>query len=176
MEGKSVLKDLYDSYKKHDAHVRKLEAELEETQRKLCKLRKNGGWYNRCLVPLAKLLAKKLKMTYSIYGPFGLGAETTIYFFPRRRAGNITRDEHYSITLHPATRNHHDWKTSFAETFYFTYNTGEQKEEYAPGTLGEMNGFNNVEAELPDDMDAIVEIVKSNHFVPGRNEDAQAVH
>ena len=29
MEGKSVLKDLYDSYKKHDAHVCRLEAELD---------------------------------------------------------------------------------------------------------------------------------------------------
>ena len=164
--GESILQGIYEGYRLHSEKQRKLETVIEKNEQKLKLLRKQGGWYQQCLVPLAKRLSKVLAMPHKIYGPFGLGATTTIYFFPQKNGGDIVHDENYSITLHPATRNYNDWRLHFDETFYFTYDTGEKKEEYAPGTIGEMNGFNNVEAELPDDLDAIVEIVKRNHFDP----------
>lgn len=168
--GESILQSIYEGYRLHSEKERKLEASIEKNEQKLKRLQRQGGWYQQCVVPLAKQLSQALAMPHRIYGPYGLGATTTIYFFPRKKAGNITKDENYSITLHPATRNHYNWQLHFDETFYFTYDTGEKKEEYAPGTLGAMNGFNNVEAELPDDLNAIMEIVKSHHYVPQKEE------
>lgn len=164
-----MLNELYEKYREHGAKERKIEALIAKHQKRLKKLQEKGGWYQQVLVPLAEALSKELNMPYDIYGPFGLGSETSIYFFPSGEIGSIVKEDTYSITLHPSSRPHDDWQTPFEDCFYLTYNTGEKKNEYPEGTIGYLNGFNNVEAELPDDLDKVLEIIRKN-FVEGKEE------
>lgn len=164
-----MLNELYAKYREHGAKERKIEALIVKHQKRLRKLQEKGGWYRQVLVPLAEALSKELNMPYEIYGPFGLSSETSIFFFPSGKIGNLAKEDTYGITVHPSSRPHDDWRTPFEDCFYLTYNTGEKRNEYQEGTIGYWNGFNNVEAELPDDLDKILEIVKKN-FVGGCKE------
>ena len=156
-----MLNELYAKYQEHGAKERKIEALIAKHQKRLKKLQEKGGWYQQVLVPLAEALSKELNMPYDIYGPFGLGCETSVYFFPSGKIGDIVKEDTYSITVHPSSR---PWQTPFEDRFYLTYNTGEETNEYPEGTIGHWNGFNNVRAELPDDLDKILEIVKKNYI------------
>lgn len=164
-----MLEEFYKNYREHDAKVRKLKALIAKHQARLRRLNSEEGWYAQVLVPLAEALSKEPNMPYEIYGPFGLSSETSIYFFPSGKIGNIVKDDTYGITLHPSSRSTDDYSIPYADRFYLTYNTGEKKNEYPEGTIGYLNGFNNVEAELPDDLTKILEIVKKN-FVGGYKE------
>ena len=164
-----MLEELYAKYREHGAKEKKLEALIAKHQKRLKKLQEKGGWYQQVLVPLAEALSKELNMPYDIYGPFGLGCATSIYFFPSGKIGSIVKEDTYSITLHPSSRPTDDYSIPFEDRFYLTYNTREKKNEYPEGTIGYLNGFNNVEAELPDDLTKILEIVKKN-FVEGEKE------
>lgn len=165
-----MLEELYGSYREHGAKIRKIEASIEKQEVQLKKLKRKSGWYNQVIEPLAKQLSKELGMPYEIYGPFGLGSETSIFFFPGGKVGSITKLDTYGITLHPASRHCEDWKVPYEERFYLSYNTGEKRNDYPEGTIGYLNGFNNVEAELPDSMEEIIKIIKS-HFVAGHKEE-----
>ena len=158
-----MLEELYKNYREHGAKKRKIEALIAKRQKRLKKLQKKGGWYQQVLVPLAEALSKELNMPYEIYGPFGLSSETSIYFFPSGKIGDIVKEDTYGITLHPSFRPTDDYSIPFEDKFYLTYNTGETKNEYPEGTIGYLNGFNNLEAELPDDLDKILEIIRKNY-------------
>ena len=164
----NVLSEIYKHYGEHGKKEERLEKLILKHQRTLKKLQDKGGWINLCLVPLANKISERLHMPYEIYGPFGLGAETSIYFYPNGKVESLMKAETYGITIHPACR---DGEGSFADRFYFSYNTGEKRNLYAQGTIGEMNGFNNVEAPLPDDLDVIVEIILKNHHVPSNEKE-----
>lgn len=159
-----MLSELYAKFIEQDRKEQRLEKLILRHKRALQKLQERGGWWNCCLIPLADKLSEILNMPYKIYGPFGLGAETSIYFFPDGKCGDIVKSDTYGITLHPAYK---DGEGSCAERFYLTYNTGERTNTYPEGTIGYWNGFNNVEAPLPDDIDKVVEIVKKN-FCAGK--------
>ena len=165
-----MLEELYASYRKHGAKVRKIQDSIAKQQARLQKLENKSGWYQQVLVPLAERLSKELNMPYEIYGPFGLGSEVSIYFFANGVKGNICEEDVYGITLHPASRHCEDWKVPYEDRFYLTYNTGEKRNYYAEGTIGWLNGFSNVEAELPDSVEEIIKIVKS-HFIAGNKEE-----
>jgi len=157
-----MLQEIYDGYKAHAAKEAKEERLIALHQKRLRKLENKGGWCNLVLKPLAQKISEALGgMPYEIYGPFGLGAETSVYFFPSGVIGDITKAENYGITLHPHFR---EGEGSPEERFYLSYNTGERRNDYPRGSIGWLNGFNNVEAPLPDDLDTIVEIVRSHHL------------
>lgn len=164
-----MLEELYAKYREHGAKERKIEALIVKHQKRLKKLQEKGGWYQQVLVPLAEALSKELNMPYDIYGPFGLGSETSIFFFPSGKIGSLVNEDTYGITLHPSFRPTDDYSIPFEDRFYLTYNTGEKINEHPEGTIGCLNGFNNMEAELPDDLEKILEIVKKN-FVEGIKE------
>ena len=52
------------------------------------------------------------------------------------------------------------WKINEDNTEYLVYDTGEKKSGYHPNSLGAMNGFDNVEAILPDTIEEVWEIMK----------------
>lgn len=165
-----MLEELYAAYREHGAKVRKLQASIDKQQARLKKLESKSGWYRQILVPLAEQLSRELKMPYEIYGPFGLNCETSIYFFANGVKGDICKEDVYEITLHPASRYTGDWTVPYEDRFYITYNTGERNNDYPEGTIGYLNGFNNVAAELPDSMEEIIKIIKS-HFIAGHKEE-----
>ena len=161
-----MIQSLYENYSIQHEAIRakraRLEALIEAHERALKKLdRMEKGWKELVVEPLAKILSEKMgNLPWKIYGPFGLGCETTIYLFPTD-VHNIVKGETHSITVHP--------QISISDgnvNIYLTYNTGEVVDRYEKGTIGYMNGFNNVEAKLPDSIDEVVKLLV--HYVPSK--------
>jgi hypothetical protein len=144
-----------DIKKKYLANRKKHKEKKEILERKITKLQKelsgleSYSWVDELVVPLAKKLSDRFKKEYEIYGPFGLRADTTIY---------LLDDPSKSITEQPVLRLSLIPKDlSQGELFY---ETGEQSNEYQKGSIGYLNGMNNVEKKLPDDFEEIVKLVK----------------
>lgn len=149
-----MLQEIYGEYeKKHTEYKEKcerLERLIEKHTESLKKLEmKRIGWYEGMVVPFAEAIAKRLEIPYKIYGPFGMCAKTTVYFFPGN-GRDITKDETYSITIQPEGKE-------------LYYETGEKVNRYHRNTIGDMNGMNNVTAPLPDDMESIIALLRHAH-------------
>ena len=108
------------------------------------------------ITPLAKLIKSRCGFkAYEIYGPFGISCETSIYF------SNVGKDNHiaicdvetWSITLQYAY-------DKVGNLSHLEYWTGEMTKDYAPGTIGYLNGLNNVYKELPMDIDTIISLLR----------------
>lgn len=150
---------IYEEFNKqqaeYNARVQRLEKLIAAHKKTLRKLEHEGkGWIEGVLYPLAKRISGELNgMPWEIYGPFGLSCETTVYFFPGD-GRDICKDETYGITLYP--------QMSEEKGFYLTYDTGKRTNNYPEGSIGWMNGFHHVQAELPDDISEIVALL-SHH-------------
>ena len=132
-----------------EEQIAKLEKELEETEHSYV------NWIDGILIPLAKELMKRKGLKYfEIYGPFGLSCETSVYMANERngaayggRSGEskipICEVDTWSLTVRP------DMK----------YRTDETLDKYPRGSIGELNGWNDVYQELPDDIDEIVNLL-----------------
>ena len=141
-----------DEYNARVRRLKKLIAAHEKTLRKLEHEQK--GWIEGVLTPLAERISAELGgMEWEVYGPFGLGAETSVYFFPGN-GRDICKDETYEITVYP--------QMSKERGFYLTYDTGVRSNDYPEGSIGWLNGFHHVQAELPNDISEIVALL-SHH-------------
>ena len=110
--------------------------------------------YDNIVEPLAKRLAEHFEMGYEIYGPFGMECETSIYLRKDMKE-SICDQKTISITLRP------DW-----EKLWLSYNTGEKISRYPKGSVGDMNGYNDVYAPLPVEFEEILKLV-TNDFEKG---------
>jgi hypothetical protein len=50
---------------------------------------------------------------------------------------------------------------SAMKSVHLRYDTYERDNSYQRGSIGELNGFNKIEAPLPESIDEIVKIIKS---------------
>ena len=50
---------------------------------------------------------------------------------------------------------------STMKSVHLRYDTYERDNSYAHGSIGELNGFNKIEAPLPESIDEIIELIKS---------------
>lgn len=159
-----VMNGLYAEYREYNAKYTARKDELERLisrhKRSLERLEHgHQGWFDRVLVPLAVHISAELGgIPYKFYGPLGLNCETTVYFFPNRgrvEDHDICKDETYSLTVYP------NWRHTSG--FYLTYDTGRRTDKYKPGSIGWLNGFNNVQEELPDDFDEIMALLSHSH-------------
>lgn len=151
-----MMQEIYSTFaQKRAAYLKnrdRLEKPIYKHKQSLEKLEtKHPGWYEDMLVPLADAISNRLCMPYEVYGPFGLCARTTVYFFPGE-GHDITRDETFSITLQPGF----DFDNP-----ELLYETGEKSGVYRNGSIADMNGMNNVTSPLPDSLDAIIALL--NH-------------
>lgn len=84
---------------------------------------------------------------------FGLRCETYIFWVD----GDPEADKYdncvYSLTVTPDSIK--------PEDFALSYDTGEHKGRYAAGSIGNLNGFDNVTAPLPLDAEKVAEILIS---------------
>ena len=94
-----MLSALYAKFIEQENKEQRLAKLILRHKRALQKLQERGGWWNCCLIPLADKLSEILNMPYEIYGPFGLGAETSIYFFPDGKCGDIVKNDTYGIMI-----------------------------------------------------------------------------
>lgn len=152
-----MMQEMYAAYETaraaNMAECERLERLIARHKAKLKKLNdKRPGWYDAILTPLADAISADIGMPYEVYGPFGLSCETSLYFFPTS-GRDITRNETYSITLYP------DYDDS---RLYLSYDTGERTDTYRTGSIGWMNGMNNVTKPLPDDLETIIVLLQHN--------------
>ena len=158
-----MMQEFYQNYLDYQAKIDHLKHLIESHERAIRKLQDKGSWIDAVVKPLAREISVRLGPStelpyhdWKIYGPFGLGNETTIYFFCTEEH-NIVKGETYSLTLHP----------NFTDAgLRLTYNTGEKNDNYAPGSIGWLNGFNNVEAPLPDSIEEIMKLLTHNPAKP----------
>lgn len=160
--GTHVMEDIYQLYWNAEVNyfLRKeaLERTIEKRQEKLKQIieeHDRTSWIDRVLKPLADIVSAQMAAIhnqeqpwpYKIYGPFGLGCTTTLYIFPEG-GDDILDDETYSLTVYPAG--------GTGKQFYLEYDTGKVTDQYQPGSLGDINGFNHVREKLPDRLGEII--------------------
>lgn len=127
----------------------------EKAHAKLMELR-HPSWVDLIIVPIAKELAKRYPdRTYEILGPFGIGARVSIHFY-RNGIENPDRwinNNCISITFEPG---------AFKDRQMYIIDYSKNSGKYAKGTIGELNGFNYAEVEIPVDatIDWIAQWVK----------------
>ena len=114
-----------------------LEAEIEESKRKLDKLN-CPSWIDCIVKPIAELLVKKMKNRhYEILGPFGMTCETSIHFYINGSKGDIKNCR--SINFRPI-----DLEEGRIEIVDYDSNT---------------NGINYETIPMPDTIDELLEYV-----------------
>ena len=132
-EKKAELKVLEDKIEKHERSIERLKAKYYKTCDSL-------SWVKCLVYPLAEELKNLVGAEkYDVYGPFGLRAETSIYLRKGKMSGSITLTPHDNFRLY--------------------YDTGEKRGQYEARSLGALNGMDNVEAPLPDDVSEIAALL-----------------
>lgn len=135
--------------KKIQTHLRQIER-LENRRMKLMETRPN--WVDEVAKPLGDLLAEQTGKYAYVCGPQGIRSAVTIYLMDDR-SKSIIDHESLSITIIP------DFE---GDNMVFRYETGEKENDFAPGSIGYINGMNNVTAELSDNMEKILKLLVHN--------------
>lgn len=115
-----------------------------------------GNWVSDVLWPLADELARRTGKYPQLSGPVGLGAKLTIALVddPDKRS---YEQESLEITVEPAFED---------ESIFFNYETGCVSDRYEPGTVGYVNGLNNITARLPDSVEEILGLLRYHPALP----------
>lgn len=128
-------------------------AQIERLEKRLDKL--EYPHFHDALKEIGEYICSKTGYEYKILGPFGLRCESSLWIVDPNKdkgkhgVGNIV----WSICVNS--------KTNEDNTQYLVYDTGEKKPGYHPNSLGALNGFDNVEAILPDTIEEVWEIMKN---------------
>ncbi len=109
-----------------------------------------GNWMSDVLWPLADELARRTGKHPKLLGPAGLGSKVTIALVddPDKRS---YEQESLEITVEPVFDD---------ESIFFNYETGDVSDRYEPGTVGYVNGLNNITARLPDSVEEILGLLR----------------
>lgn len=111
----------------------------------LAEARKEAYWIETVVRPMATAVAAELGASHDILGPFGLGSHVGVKF-------SVGEDLAGYLTVSP-------WGLEHGQLLY---DTGARTDHFARGTIGEMNGGNNVEEPLPDGFADIAAIAKKD--------------
>lgn len=145
---------MYEDTERIREKIQEREKQIDRLKKKLDKREKAyyekdfPNWIETIVKPLMHDLEDKTGLHGEIYGPFGLCCKTSIYLREDMEK-SITEQSTLHITIEPPMD---DGK--------IYYETGEVKEEYAKGSIGELNGMNRVMVELPDTIEAIVALLR----------------
>ena len=125
----------------------------------------SARWFDIALRPLAADLSEHLGLPVELSGPFGLRAECFLTFNKDGNKGQrkmlvVTPDFNciYNETDKPAP---YHARTPNAVELRLYYDTGETLNLFAPGSLGDFNGMNNVTALLPDTIQEIANVLRT---------------
>ena len=145
MENMSELYSAYDGKqeerKQIEAKIEKLEASIERLKKKANKIWDNCGWIDMIVRPLGKALCEYCGGdNYDVSGPFGLRCETYIKIDKGTKRGWIC-------------------VTPLLDPPQLFYDTGETRDDCPSGSIGQLNGMNNVTAPLPDTIPEICELL-----------------
>ncbi len=163
------ITELYNAYLAKEREERRINERIIDRELQIARLEKKksklGGWHANLVIPLAKILTPLLECeSYEILGPFGLRAETSIWF---KKKDSTAKYCDYSLSLTV----HNEWETdnyykgeycmSTMKSVQLRYDTYKRDNSYERGSIGELNGFNKIEAPLPESIDDIVNLIKS---------------
>lgn len=162
------LQELYNAYILKSQEERRINERIVDRQLQIKRLenkkRKLTGWIDNLVKPLAEILTPLLECEkYEILGPFGLRAETSIWFKkPNSTATHC--DYRLCLTVETSYHKNYTYKGEYCSpvmsNVYLQYDTGKRKSEYQQGSIGYLNGFNTIEEPLPDSIEEIVQIIK----------------
>lgn len=130
-----------------------LEAEADDVARESRDAIREVSWVEEIVRPLAASIASKKGKKANVLGPRGIGAKVNIVLHNCDDPTNCwewTGNE--TLTVEPHFRAEGDMT--------LLYETGEREERYPAGSLGAVNGLNNVTAELPDGEDDIAALFR----------------
>jgi len=147
---KTEYNDFYTKRDKFEEKIMACEKRIEFYRKQQKKL-KWVSWVDIIIGGFAKEICDRFNLHYDIYGPFGIGSRTSIYFCKKEKF-NICEDRVIKITILPKDLNNG----------VLHYETGEKTNEFAKGTIGELNGGNNVTKPLPDTIDEIVMLLRGD--------------
>lgn len=155
-----MLQEIINNYNqtknKLKAEKEAIELKIERLEKKLEKIKSKRPYVvQNVLIPLAKEIKARCGFkAFEIYGPFGIASETSIYFANIGKDGDIKicDVETWSLTL--------QWAYDGDDLHHLEYWTGETTNDYPKGSIGEMNGLNNVYKELPMDVDTIIKLLR----------------
>ena len=111
---------------------------------------KNPSWLDTAVRPLAADIGEATGHTARVSGPFGLRAECVIH---------INEDAPEGERMYLVITPWFNCEGQDTEIMLY-YDTGEVKEDYAPNTLGDFNGMNNVMKRLPETLPEIVALLR----------------
>lgn len=163
------IQEIYNNYLAKEREERRINERIIDRELQIKRLEKKksnlGGWISNVLIPLADVLLPLLDCeTYEILGPFGLRGETSVWF---KKANSTEKYCDYSlnVTVHNEFEEYTPYKgqycSSVMKSVCLYYDTYERDNSYQRGSIGELNGFNKIEAPLPDSIDEIVKIIKA---------------
>jgi len=150
IEAQAKTDKSYELIAKKRATIKRLEKQIEKLEKNIYYY---PSWVKEVLIPLGQRITERIGLPFEIYGPFGLACETSLYF-RADMSKSICDQPTKHITVLPEFGDN--------RTFYLLYYTGERDNTYEDGSIGALNGFNNRRAPLPDDFEAILEIVNKN--------------
>lgn len=165
MELKEMLlneKALKELVKKETEAIEKLRAKIAYHEKKRRKLYLQSNRFETVIYPLAEEIKKRCGFEYfEIYGPFGLNAETSIYF--SNEGEHVKGSEQDKIQISKVET----WSLQLTyndnyESGYQYWN-GERTNKYEVGSIGWLNNFDDVYVELPMDINEIIKILRHNH-------------
>ena len=137
-EGKKEIKRI-------DERIEQREQQIKRLEKKRKKVYYSFSWRDDVVVRLMKDLEEKTGLTGEIYGPYGLRAATSIYLREDMTKG-ICEQTTLSIELEEREDGTY-------------YHTGKYSNQFASGTIGEINGMNHIMAPLPETIDEIVKVL-----------------
>ena len=163
------ITEIYDSYLAKEREERRINERIIDRELQIARLEKKksklGGWHANLVIPLAEVLTPLLGCDkYEILGPFGLRAETSIWFKKKDSTAKYC-DYSLSLTVHNEWEKDNYYKGQYCmstmKSVHLRYDTCERDNSYQNGSIGELNGFNKIEAPLPESIDEIIELIKS---------------
>lgn len=135
--------------KRAAARAKKKTDQAEHIREELRK-KESVSWVDGVVRPLAIALGEAAGLQSKVSGPCGICCQVyiTLCEDPTR---SLLGQDHKTITLQP----------DFSEDgLVFRYETGEVTERFAKGTVGAMNGMNNVTEILPSSLDEILKLMR----------------
>ena len=163
------ITELYDAYLAKEREERRINERIIDRELQIARLEKKkeklGGWHANLVIPLAEILTPLLECeSYEILGPFGLRAETSIWFKKKDSTAKYC-DYSLSLTIHNEWETDHNYKGRYCmgamKNVHLCYDTFKRDNSYERGSIGELNGFNKIEAPLPESIEELVKIIKS---------------
>lgn len=120
-----------------------------------------GNWVSDVLWPLADELARRTGKKASILGPSGIGAKITVILADEERDPEWYMKERLELTM----------EADFDDNgLLLRYETGDVSDRYAPGTVGHVNGLNNITAPLPDSVEEILGLFRAYPAITNNDE------